>query len=93
MEKHLYSILDEKSQLYTPPFVAQNDAIAIRMVMDILRNPDNNLSRYPEDHKLMLVGFWDEVNGELMAVEKQPILVDPVTKIQQLTGDKNASTT
>ena len=85
MEKHLYSVLDTKSQLYSPPFVAQNDAIAIRMVMDILRSPDNNLSRYPEDHQLMLVGFWDEVNGEIMGVDKAPSLVDPVTKIKQLT--------
>lgn len=85
MEKNLYSILDTKSQLYSPPFVAQNDAIAIRMVMDILRSPDNNLSRYPEDHQLMVVGFWDEINGEIMGVEKQPKLVDPVTKIKQLT--------
>ena len=85
MEKNLYSILDTKSHLYSPPFVAQNDAIAIRMVMDILRNPDNNLSRYPEDHQLMVVGFWDEVNGEIMGVEKNPQLVDPITKIKQLT--------
>jgi len=85
MEKNLYSILDSKSQLYSPPFVAQNDAIAIRMVMDILRNPDNNLSRYPEDHQLMVVGFWDEINGDIMGVEKQPKLVDPITKIKQLT--------
>ena len=85
MEKNLYSILDTKSNLYSPPFVAQNDAIAIRMVMDILRNPDNNLSRYPEDHQLMVVGFWDEINGEIMGVEKQPKLVDPITKIKQLT--------
>ena len=85
MEKNLYSVLDTKSQLYSPPFVAQNDAIAIRMVMDILRNPDNNLSRYPEDHQLMCVGFWDEINGEIMGVEKQPKLVDPITKIKQLT--------
>jgi hypothetical protein len=85
MEKNLYSILDTKSQLYSPPFVAQNDAIAIRMVMDILRNPDNNLSRYPEDHQLMVVGFWDEINGDILPVEKQPKLVDPITKIKQLT--------
>ena len=85
MEKNLYSILDTKSQLYSPPFVAQNDAIAIRMVMDILRNPDNNLSRYPEDHQLMVVGFWDEINGDILPVEKAPKLVDPITKIKQLT--------
>jgi hypothetical protein len=84
MEKNLYSILDTKSQLYSPPFVATNDAIAIRMVMDILRNPDNNLSRYPEDHQLMVVGFWDDINGDILPVEKQPKLVDPITKIKQL---------
>ena len=85
MEKNLYSILDTKSQLYSPPFVASNDAIAIRMVMDILRNQDNNLSRYPEDHQLHCVGFWDEINGEILGAEKGPKLVDPVTKIKQLT--------
>jgi hypothetical protein len=84
MEKNLYSIVDTKSQLYSPPFVAQNDAIAIRMVMDILRNPDNNLSRYPEDHQLCCVGFWDEINGDILPVEKAPKLVDPLTKIKQL---------
>ena len=91
MDKHLYSILDEKSQLYSPPFIAQNDGIAIRMVMDILRSPDNNLSRYPQDHKLMLVGFWDEVNGDILPVDKAPSLIDTVTKIKQI-GEKNAST-
>lgn len=84
MEKQIYSILDEKADIYSPPFIAQNDGIAVRMVMDILRSPENNLSRYPQDHKLVLVGIWDEFNGEIMPLDGAPRLVDPVTKIKQL---------
>ena len=88
MEKQIYSILDDKSQLFSPPFIANNDAIAIRMVMDILRNPDNNLSRYPDDHKLTKLGAWDEVNGEIYPFDGQPQIVDPVSKIKQLMEQK-----
>ena len=85
MEKNLYSILDTKAIIYSPPFAAANDAIAIRMVMDILRNQDNNLSRYPDDHELYCVGYWDEVNGDILATDKGPKIVDPISKIKQLT--------
>jgi hypothetical protein len=88
MEKQIYSILDEKAEIHSPPFLAQNDGIAIRMVMDILRSPDNNLARYPADHKLVLVGIWDEINGEIMPLDGPPRLVDPITKIQQLMEKK-----
>jgi hypothetical protein len=84
MEKQIYSILDDKAQLYSPPFIAQNDGIAIRMVMDILRSSDNNLARYPTDHKLVLIGIWDDINGEIMPVDGPPKLVDPISKIKQL---------
>ena len=60
----IYSIYDVKAQAYGSPFVALNDALAARVVAQILAyggNPD--YQRYSEDFSLFAIGDFCDDSG------------------------------
>lgn len=70
-----YSIFDLKAQSYRYPFPAVNDAVAFRMVSDLMRT-ENVYSLHPEDFSLIKVGSFDDDTGVLEAVKEQVILAN-----------------
>ena len=65
MQKYnLYAIYDMKAQTYGTPFPALNDALAARMVTQILQyggNPD--YQRYPEDFSVFCIGDFVDISA------------------------------
>lgn len=59
----LYSIRDLKADAFAAPWVAANDYVAVRMVMDSMDDGKSMLSRHPEDYELWQVGDWNERTG------------------------------
>lgn len=59
-----YAIFDRAVKRYSPPFVADNDASAIRM-FKAAAVPDSMLARFPEDYVLMKIGHWNDAKGEI----------------------------
>lgn len=64
----LFSIYDSKANAFAPPFVAANNALAIRMFGQEARQASSNLAKFSEDYSLHHVGFFDESNGSLASV-------------------------
>lgn len=60
-----YSIYDNKALVYAPPFYAQNDATAKRIVSDAATDPNSSLSRHPSDYSVFLVGNYNDATGTL----------------------------
>lgn len=70
MEQRLYSILDVKAELFSPPFVAQNHGVASRMFAQLVNSGGEELpARYPGDFKLVCIGEWDAVEGVVVATD------------------------
>lgn len=59
----LYSIFDEKAQLFGPVFSLLNDVTARRYVEGLVRNPDSIEHNYKDDFTLYSVGSFHEDNG------------------------------
>lgn len=58
----LVSVHDVKAETYTPPYVSQSKASAIRDFEVVVNDKDKKtmISQHPEDFSLFLVGEWLE---------------------------------
>ena len=70
MKNKLYAIKDNKVGFLNAPFIAPNNAAAIRMFGDTTTNIDTLLNKHPEDYELYYLGEMDENTGELISEVK-----------------------
>jgi hypothetical protein len=61
----MFSVFDEKSQAYLNPFFMQNEAQAIRAMMDIMHDQNHSFFRFASDYTLYQIAEWDNVSSEL----------------------------
>lgn len=61
-----YTLHDVKACTYSPPFWAINDAIAKRMVSEIVTDTNTTVGRHPSDYKLYKLGLFDDSNGQIV---------------------------
>jgi len=48
----MFSIRDAKAESYGPPFSAQNNALAIRYIQELMDNQATPFKKYPEDFSI-----------------------------------------
>lgn len=63
--EYLFSIFDTISCSFDAPFLAKNDAVAKRIIIDVLTRQDSQLQRHPEDYKLFKLGIMNKVTGDI----------------------------
>lgn len=69
--KKFYSIFDTKALAFAQPFLASNDATAVRMVRGAARDPNTDLHRFPTDYVLVGLADWNEETGTIIPFEFQ----------------------
>lgn len=96
MDLKIFAIYDQKAKVFIPPFYAHNEGTALRQFSNAINSPDSDMSKYPEDFTLFLIGEFDDNKGEitgkapstmvngLQMVEEKPINRDQL----QLLNDK-----
>lgn len=67
----MYSIQDQKSGEFTPPFVSPNNATAMRSFESTARNASGDLQTHPEDFALWHIGSFDQFEGTVKAVPRK----------------------
>lgn len=68
MVLNMYSILDFKSSLWSPPFVCRHNVEATRMFERLMSDKDSVPAKYPSDFSLYQIGSFDEETGEVCSV-------------------------
>lgn len=63
--KKLYSVRDSKASYFMAPFVAVNEAIAVRNIRAAINQGNNDVAKFPEDHSLWYVGTFNEETGKI----------------------------
>lgn len=77
----LYSMYDSKALTWSPPFLAESDAVACRMVSDIVTDTDTIVGRHPMDFRLYCVGQWDNAKASLRGIEPAEHVVDAIALV------------
>lgn len=78
MEFRIYCIFDYAAEAGSPPFVAVNDAVAVRQYRNLLRESQN-----ANDYKLWLLGTF---NDETMII-KTPDPFEPIEVIMEMKNE------
>lgn len=58
----MYSIRDAKAEVYLQPFFAPNNAVALRMVSQLLKDRNTLFATNPEDYSLFYLGDFEDSN-------------------------------
>jgi hypothetical protein len=82
MVVNLYAVHDFKSESYERPFPAVNDAVACRMFVAALRQPDSMLAAHPQDFALYCLGTFDDYNGVISGLDVRRHVVDAASLVE-----------
>jgi len=71
----IFSIYDDKAQVYSNPFFMPHVGMATRAFADLVIDGQSNISKHPSDFKLYQIGEFDDVSGEVISSNK-PIFIN-----------------
>ena len=68
MDKLLFSIYDDTTELYEAPFVDINRGSALRRIQDLINtHPESMYAKFPEQFQLCVIGSWNEKVGDIIS--------------------------
>lgn len=69
MKNGLYAVRDNVARIYFPPFMANNDDVAIRQFNFSCRDSKSSIHQSPDDYDLVRVGYYDQETGSIMSCD------------------------
>lgn len=63
MKHKVFTVRDDKAQMYNLPFYSRTSAEATRNLLETMNNPQTMINKYPTDYSLWQVGEYDDVDG------------------------------
>lgn len=82
----LYTIRDNKVEAYGMIFQADNNLVAVRIIIDAANDQATLINKHPEDFNLYFVGVFDEQTGNLHPEEH--VHLGKVIDMQKSNGGK-----
>lgn len=76
-----YTLHDIKALTYSPPFFQANNALAIRMLEDLVADNNTTVGRHPSDYKLYCCGSYDDATGILQPLNVLEHVMDAVALV------------
>ena len=77
----IYSVYDDKAQVWTQPFFQMNDAVAQRSISNAANQEGHNFNMNPEDYALYCIGEFNDEDGTIVSTNTK--LLDVATLIRQ----------
>lgn len=93
MISNVYSLHDSKALTYSPPFLAAQHGLAIRMVMEIADGPSTSVGRHPADFTLYCIGRFDDQSGQMLPAEHREHISDVVSLLPVPLSQQGSSRT
>ena len=69
MKLNVYSIFDEKANLFARPYYFAQDGEAIRAFGNGVQDPKSMMSKHASDFKLYKIGTFEEETAELTSTQ------------------------
>lgn len=61
----IFTIYDNKSELYNNPFVQKTTGAAIRAFTSLVEDEQTDIARHPSDYELFEIGEFDPESGQI----------------------------
>lgn len=74
MKFFLYSLKDTKAGIWLQPMPQRHDTEAQRALVSLMASTDCNVSRFPGDYDLYLIGSFDDTTAMLEAINPKHLM-------------------
>lgn len=74
MEIQMFSIYDEKTEAYSPPFNQTHIGQAIRAFNDTATDQQTVINRHPQDYSLYHIGTFDDATSTMVSFNEPKFL-------------------
>ncbi|AXH78150.1 MAG: nonstructural protein [Microviridae sp.] len=71
----IYSVFDDKAEIFMPPFYQSTQGQAVRVFSDATRQTDHPFHKNPGDYHLYHLGVFDDKNGKVLPLDKIVVLL------------------
>lgn len=88
----VYSIFDDKAQVFNLPFYCSNDAMAIRAFADAINNSGRLESRFPEDFHLYCLGEFNDDKGVFECGNTPVFLANGISLVRLVSPEERVDT-
>lgn len=82
MKMQLIAVRDLAAQAFMQPSFVHATGVAVREFGDVVNNPEQPISRHPDDYEMYFLGEFDDSDGSFTCPNKPALLargVDLVT--------------
>jgi len=69
----LFTIYDEKAEIFIPPFFVPTIGLAIRAFTDCVNDDEHQFGRHPQDYTLFEIGEFDDSTALIITGDKKSI--------------------
>lgn len=73
MKLMMFSVYDEKAEIYNKPFHFPNMETMKRTMIDLVMKKDNDVGKHPEDYLCFCIGEFDEDTGVLTGIPEKKL--------------------
>lgn len=84
----IYAAYDRKAQYYLPCFQQRSDAEAIRAFTEAVINSESNVSKYPAEYDLVLLGQMDMETGEITPQWPVGLIINGLVALQASQAER-----
>jgi len=81
MKIRAYTVYDEKTLSFNPPFFAATDGAATRSFQELANDLNTNVGKYPADFKLYYIGDYDIDKGAMLPIAPVAHVVDALALV------------
>lgn len=78
MQLKMFSVRDQKAQIFNPPFYAHTPGEAERNFTRLAKDPQSTINQFPEDYDLYEIGSYDDQTGHVQSLDTPRHLVKAV---------------
>lgn len=86
MLHNMYVIYDVKAEVYNKPVFMMNHNVAIRAASDVLKDPNSEIAKHPEDFTMFYIGTYEDTTA---AFDFEPAPMPLVKFIELAGGEQN----
>lgn len=85
MNHLLFTVYDEKAEVFLPPFFVPTVGIATRAFKDTINSDSHQFGKHPSDYTLFSLGYFDDSTAEIVSATKKSLgngveFIDPEHK-------------
>lgn len=73
MVRKIFSVYDVKAEIFNQPFFMSTKGEALRAFSDLANDSQSSIAKHPGDYKLVYIGMFDDVSGEVDEVERESL--------------------